>query len=466
MTQLNCLGIHLTPHEVRCMVTGASVATSICLLSDEESHNPHAWWTALENALADLSKAGVDLSDLRAISVSGTPYGVVFLDAEGDVLAPAILAGDTEGASWSDWFEATARRSRSINGNLAKPDMMGVALVYLRERAPDIWKQLAMALSPKDYLVWRLTGQYTTDPSTASSTLLFDTLQNTWAERILKPVGISRDILPTLVASDAAVGPVQDPVATATGLPRVPVMAGAADLVAICVALGLEREGSTVLAMKEQTSLMRLGQTFLPDPFRHIDMRNFTGNDLFFHLSEIGPGVDFDDWTKNLGGNPGGGGADLLAQKDVYFLPKLGHGAVLAGLSPQTTPQDMARAVLYGVAFEVAESLAILDELMPSDGPLHCLAPKATGQAWGPYLASASRRTLILHEDDGFCAANGAARLAHRGLNAGDEMNARPKTNTGTGELSIQRFEPQAELIKHFDAIRPKLAALKSRLTY
>lgn len=459
-TQLTCLGIHLTSHEVRCIITGTSVATSICLLTEEESSDPHAWWTALENALKDLSKDGADLSVLDAISVSGAPYGAVFLDAEGDVLAPAVLAGEKDGASWCDWFEATARRSRSINGNLAKPDMMGVALVYLRERAPDIWKQLAMAVSPKDYLVWRLTGQHTTDPSTASTTLLFDTVQNTWADRILKPVGIPRDILPTLVASDARVGPVQDHVAAATGLPKVPVMAGAADLVATCVALGLEQQGSTFLAMKDQTSMVRLGETFLPDPFRHIDMRSFAGNDMFFHLSEIGPGVDFDDWAKNLGGNPGNGGADLIAQKDVYFLPKLGHGAVLAGLSPQTTPQDMARAVLYGVAFEVAESLATLNELMPVDGMLHCLAPTATGQTWGPYLASATRRTLVLHEDDGFRAASGAARIARRGLAVGTE------TDSEADERPSQHFEPQAELIAHFEAIRPRLAALKSRLTY
>lgn len=459
-THPTCLGIHLTSREVRCVVTGISAATSICLLTEEESRDPGAWWTALENALVDLSKAGADLSALEAISVSGTPYGAVFMDAGGDILAPAVLAGDKEGASWCDWFEATARRSRSINGNLAKPDMMGVALVYLRERAPDIWKQLAMAMSPKDYLVWRLTGQHSTDPSTASTTLLFDTVQNTWADRILKPVGIPREILPGLAPCDTSVGPVQDHVAAATGLPRVPVMAGASDLVATCIALGLEQLGTTFLAMKGQTSLVRLGETFLPDPFRHIDMRSFAGNEMFFHLSEIGPGVDFDDWAKNLGGNPGGRDGAPLAQKDVYFLPKLGHGAVLAGLSPQTTARDMARAVLYGVAFEVCESLATFDELMPADGPLHCLAPTATGQKWGPYLASATRRTLLLHEDDGFRAANGAAQLAQRGLTPEFE------TDTEVSPLSVQRFAPQAELIEHFEAIRPKLAALKSRLTF
>lgn len=305
MTQLTCLGIHLTPHEVRCIVTGTAAATSVCLLTEAESHDPHAWWAALKSALTDLSKAGVDLSALTAIGVSGTPYGAVFLGSDGDILAPAVLAGDTEGASWCDWFEATARRSRSINGSLAKPDMMGVALVYLRERAPDIWQQLAMVLSPKDYLVWRLTGLSTTDPSTASTSLLLDTVQSTWAERILKPVGIGRDILPALVSSDVAVGPVQNDVAAATGLPRVPVVAGTSDLVATCVSLGLEQQGSTFLAMQDQTSMVRLGETFLPDPFRHIDMRSFAGNDMFFHLSEIGPGVDFDDWAKNLGGNPG-----------------------------------------------------------------------------------------------------------------------------------------------------------------
>lgn len=456
--QPTSLGIHITPHEVRCLVTGTPTTTSISILTSGERHNPDAWWQALEKAVSDLAAAGVDLSRLSAIGVSGTPYGAIFLGSDGNVLAPAVLAGDEDAEAWCGWLEATARRSRSINGNLAKPDMMGVALVYLRERAPDVWKQLALVLSPKDYLVWRLTGQKTTDPSTASTSLLFDTVQNCWAERILKPLDLQSDILPDIRPSDAVVGAVQTGVAEQTGLPEIPVIAGASDLVATCVSLGIEQQGTTFLVMKEQTSLLRLGKTFSPDPFRHIDMRNFAGNDMFFHLSEIGPGIDFDDWAQNLGAQ----GADLLSLKDVYFLPKLGHGAVLAGLSPQTTPQEMAHAVLYGVAFEVNQSLTAMDELIEAPGPLHCLAPSSTGKTWAPYLASATGRTLVLYNDDSFRATHGAARLALRGWDIGDDK-APERQQTGS---QSERFEPQADLKAHFDTIRPRLAALKSRLTF
>jgi xylulokinase len=464
-----CLGIELSPDAVRCVIfggPGSKEVSALATLTNDESREPEAWWRALAAALADLALAGGDPSRVSAISVTGTPYGAVFLGGDGKVLAPAVLAGDREGAVWCDWLETTARRSRSINGNLAKPDMMGVALLFLRDRAPDVWAKLASVLSPKDYLVWRLTGEKTTDPSSASASLLFDPVQNCWAERILTPLGFPPEILPVLHNCDASVGTVQNNVGDEIGLARAPVMAGTCDLVAASLSLGLEYKGATLLSMKSQTSLTRLGRTFLPDPFRHIDVRSYCGSEMFYHLSEIGPCVGFDTWARSFADHNSAVQMEANRDHEAYFLPKLSHGAAMAGLTPKTTPQDIARAILHGVAFEVAESLNVLDELLPGKEDLHCLAPASVGAAWGSYLASAARRPLVFHEDDGFRTAAGAAHLALRGL---EGQGGSPGRSEGAGNPAphgvTTRIEPTAELTAHFDIIQPKLSALKTRLT-
>ena len=449
------LGISLTPRDVRCIVVnleGETLGTSTASLNVDESRDPDAWWLALKTALRELAGGGIDLLTVRAIGLAGTPYGAVFLDDGGAAITPATVAGDQEAAAYCAYLESTARRSRAINGNLAKPDMLGVALVHLREEAPETFKRLATVLAPKDYLMWRLTGQKATDPSTASTSLLFDPLEKTWAPRILKPLGLQTDKLPKLVASDTSVGPLLDAAANETGLAVAPVVAGASGLAAMCVCLGLEHAGENLLVLGERTNLVRLSTTFLPDPFRHIDMRASTKDGVFFHLADTGPAADFDAWAHSLETSA----HDNAPETDLYFLPHLGHGAALAGLSPRATPQDIARAVLHGAAFEIAESLAAMNDLFATEEPLQFLASPSLGRAWGPFLASATDTALEFHEDDGFSIARGAAGLARKSQAGKNQKKPEP----------AERFLPQPDLKARFDRVRPKLAGLKSRLTH
>ena len=444
------LGISLTPRDLRCLVVnlqGETLATTATALSTDESHDPDAWWQALKTGLGALSDAGIDLSTLESIGLAGSPYGAVFLDEAGAPIAPATIAGDQQASTYCAYLESTARRSRAINGNLARPDMLGVALVHLRGEAPETFTRLARVLAPKDYLLWRLTGQMATDPSTASASLLYDPLGKVWAPRILKPLGLHTDTLPEIIPSDTSVGPVHAPAAYETGLPSVPVVAGASDLAALCLCLGLEHPGENLLALGERTNLVRLSTAFLPDPFRHIDMRACSIDDLFFHLADTGPAADFDAWAHSLETSA----HDDTPETDLYFLPHLGHGAALAGLSPQATPRDIARAVLYGAAFEITESLAAMNDLFATEEPLQFLASASLGRAWGPVLASATDTALEFHEDDGFSVARGAAGLA-----SGNRGKPDPAS----------RFLPQPDLKARFDRIRPRLAGLKSRLTH
>lgn len=459
MDRLTDLGISLTPRDVRCLVIneqGETVADSVRPLDGEERHNPDAWWAALKAGVADLAGSGVDFSQLRSIGLSGTPCGAVFLDTSGTVLGPAVVAGDKGAQGWCDYLEATARRSRAINGNLAKTDMLGTVLLQLREEDPETFAQVALVLSPKDYLLWRLTGCSASDPSTASASLLYDPVQGAWADRILNPLGLQRELLPEVFASYVCVGAVQGTAAVDLALPSVPVVAGASNLVATCLSLGLGRSGEGLLMLGDEAALVRLGEIFLPDPFRHIDMRAFVDRDLYFHFVDLGPAATFDTWVQGLDAGTTGD----TSQRELYFLPQLEHGAVFAGLSPDTTPEDMARAVLWGAAFEITESLGAIDDLLPGGDDLVFLAPGGIGKTWGPYLASAMDQTLVFHEDNGFGAARGAALLARQ--------SQAPVSNKLDMEKPqpTEHFQPDPDLKAHFADIQPKLAGLKSRLTH
>ena len=75
-------------------VTGEVVRQGRAAHPDGTEVDPAHWWRALAEAIAD---AG-GVSDVAAVSVGGQQHGMVVLDADGEVLRPALLWNDTRSA--------------------------------------------------------------------------------------------------------------------------------------------------------------------------------------------------------------------------------------------------------------------------------------------------------------------------------------------------------------------------------
>ncbi|TXT36416.1 MAG: xylulokinase [Comamonadaceae bacterium] len=62
--------------------------------------NPHDWWAATQSALAQLRTAHPqEFAAVQGIGLSGQMHGAVLLDAQDQVLRPAILWNDTRSAT-------------------------------------------------------------------------------------------------------------------------------------------------------------------------------------------------------------------------------------------------------------------------------------------------------------------------------------------------------------------------------
>ena len=149
--------------------------------------DPQAWWDAFLEAVD--SAGGLD--DVRALSVGGQQHGMVVLDAQGQVIRPALLWNDTrsaaaardlirakgsdgrdgadsEGAAW--WAGAT--------GSVPVASLTVTKLRWLADNEPENAARTAAVCLPHDYLTWRIAGGFeavgleglVTDRSDASGT--------------------------------------------------------------------------------------------------------------------------------------------------------------------------------------------------------------------------------------------------------------------------------------------------------
>ncbi|MCD6405972.1 MAG: FGGY-family carbohydrate kinase [Planctomycetes bacterium] len=85
-------------------------------------------------------------------------------------------------------------------------------------------------LTPKDFLKWALTGEFTTDPLDAQRTLLWNLAQREWSADLCGIFGVDADNLPDVVAATSHAGNITSQASRATGLKEgLPVACGMGD---------------------------------------------------------------------------------------------------------------------------------------------------------------------------------------------------------------------------------------------
>ena len=208
---------------------------------------PEDWWQAVVSTVKEVTSGFDNTSDIKSIGLSGQMHGLVPLDKNGEVLRPAIL--------WND--QRTGDQCRKIHdltggidellkltNNQMLPGYTGGKILWLREYEPDNYDKTRMILNPKDYIRYRLTGEYATEVSDASGTGLFNVRERQWAYSLLEILNISKNLLPTCHESPEISGALHNKIAADLGLPTgTPVAGGGGDSVVQTTGTGLVEPG-------------------------------------------------------------------------------------------------------------------------------------------------------------------------------------------------------------------------------
>jgi xylulokinase len=209
---------------------------------------PEDWWQGVHTSLKEaVGKSGVAKKDIAVVSLSGQMHGLVALDKNNKVIRRAYLWNDQRCARQCADVIAklggVAGLLKYTNNNLL-PGYQGGKFLWLREEEPGNYDKMVKALLPKDYIRFRLTGDYATEVSDASGTGLFDVKKRDWSYELLNLLDISSDLLPPCVESDVVTGTVSAEAAELCGLLEgTPVAGGGGDSVIQTTGMGLIKEG-------------------------------------------------------------------------------------------------------------------------------------------------------------------------------------------------------------------------------
>jgi xylulokinase len=354
---------------------------------------PHPGWAEQDandwremalDALADVMTALGDGPTIEAIGLTGQCPTIAPIDASGEPVGPGLLYRDNRATA-----EAAGMRERigvedmhRRTGHVAEAFHVGPKVLWLREHRPDVFAATDRFLHPRDIVLRALTGVTATDETAANATVLFDLRARDWAGDLLDAFALEASLFPDVLAPWTAVEGLDRRAAERTGAPAgCPVIIGAADSQCAAFGSGVSGPGpfsemagaSSCLNSIVQEPLADVRVTHyshvIPNCFSTEVGLNTAGAALEWAVTRLGYAdyASLDAGARNVhAALRTESAADPIAAAPL-FLPYLGDGerddttlrAAFIGLADRHARDELAYAVLEGVAFGVAETLAI-----------------------------------------------------------------------------------------------------------
>ena len=231
--------------------------------------DPLEWWRAIAKSIREvLELKSMETNSIRAVGITGQMHGLILLDSHGRVLRPAMLWNDGRARDECEWIrnQIGLHRLIEITGNDVFTGFTAPKLLWVRNHEPDCYNQIAQVLLPKDYIRWKLSGDYATDRAGAGGTLFLDLTSRTWSQEILQGLDIPETWLPQPYEGVECTGVISGRAALETGLPEgIPIYAGGGDQAAQAVGVGAIHPNTWAVTMGTS------GVVFAPTDHAQVD---------------------------------------------------------------------------------------------------------------------------------------------------------------------------------------------------
>lgn len=407
--------------------------------------DPEDWWQAVVQGIqAVFKQSGISAQEIQSVGLTGQMHSLVMLDKDGIPIRPAILWCDQRTGESCARLETLIGREQiqRITGNPPISGFTAAKLLWVQEWEPENWRRCAKMLLAKDYIRYKLTGQFFTDVTDASGTQLMDLQRRDWSQELLEALSIPKEWMPEILESQDLSGGVSAQASQKTGLREgTPVAGGAADNSAAAVGTGVVRPGGAFTTLGTSGVVYTITDEPLVDPHGRVhtlcapvrgkwilmSCTQAAGLSLRWFRDQLcekeiekGQALGMDPYQL----------MDALAQQvpigaeRLLYLPylmgersphqdPLSRG-VFFGLSSIHQKGHMIRAILEGVAFSQKECVDIFAQLGAITGQMSLCGGGAKSPLWRTIMADVYGSQLILPgEDEGPAA--GAAILAAAG---------------------------------------------------
>ena len=402
------------------------------------------WWDATLKAIRELLEGG-NAGNIGGIGLTGQMHGLVLLDAKGEVLRPCIMWNDQRSFAECDEMTSIIGKDEilKITGNPVLAGFTAPKILWVQKNEPEIFAKIDKVLLPKDYIRYKLTGEFFTDVSDASGMSLLNVGKREWSEDILDALGWPRHWLPEVTESTEVSSKLSSSAAELSGLPaNTPVVAGGGDCAAQAVGSSIVEEGKVSVTLGTSGVVFAQSDEYRVEPEGKLHSFCHAVPGKWHMMGVMLSAAGSFQWFKNqFAGDEcrieSQGGKDAYEQltdqaasikpgsEGCLFLPYLSgertphpdphaRGAFI-GLSLRHGISHMTRSVLEGVSFGLNDSLTLMRRLGINPSNVILTGGGTRSKLWKQMLSDifVSDCTLVNAKEG---AAYGAALLAAVGI--------------------------------------------------
>ncbi len=406
--------------------------------------NPDDWWSTMRQSIRTIiDLPSIDPKQIQAIGLTGQMHGLVLMDSDDRVLRPAMLWNDGRSGAQCEVIRECIGQENLIatTGNDAFTGFTLPKLLWVRDHEPSCYGQIAKILLPKDYIRWKLSGDYATDRAGAGGTLLLDLSTRTWSKDILRALNIPEWWLPSTFEGVECTGRVSKACALETGLLEgTKIYAGGGDQSTQAVGVGavdpdtwaitLGTSG-VVFAPSRDPVTEPMGRVHafphaIPHTWHMMGVMLSAAGSLQWYKDTLTSHIDYDQLLAEA--------ADIeIGSEGLYFSPYLTgertpHADPLLrgsfiGLTSRHTRGHLTRAILEGVSYGLKDNLQLLRHIgLPAPKRIRISGGGMQSRLWCQIIADILGCPLeVVKVSEG--AAVGAALLAGVGQGIWSSIN-------------------------------------------
>ena len=399
--------------------------------------NPQDWWDAVLACLDRLTESGLT-AGTQSIGLTGQMHGAVLLDSDNKILRPAILWNDGRSAIECEELTNMVANIEGISGNLVMPGFTAPKLLWVAKHEPEIFAKVAKVLLPKDYIRFKLSGDFATDMSDASGTCWLDVGRRQWSDTVLNACDLTVAHMPKLYEGTQITGTIKYQLASRWQIKAVPIAAGAGDNAAGAVGSGVIFDGQTILSLGTSGVLFSATEKFLANPTQalhsfchalpnkwHVMSVHLSAAACLQWFADVSAQGSVDTLMDELSNT------DIQLNHNIFFLPYLSGertpynnpsmAGEFIGLTADVSRAQMTFAILEGVAFAFKNGLEVMHaaDVFPSE--ISIIGGGAKSVVWRQLIADVLGVAMIFRDGGDVGPALGAARLAQ--LSVQPELN-------------------------------------------
>jgi xylulokinase len=377
--------------------------------------DPEDWYRTFKITFQEiLAKSGISPHDILALAPDAATHTAVLMDENFTPLRRAILWTDQRSRVQTE-FLAQEYDELIFKTTYHHPDTMWTLPqnLWVRAHEPEVWKNTKRILFAKDYLRYRLTGEYVTDWIEALGSMFFDAAAKEWSERLCDLMEFPVENLPRVVAPTDIIERVSTQAARETGLAEgTVVVAGASDTSLEVFAAGAVRLGQATVKLATAGRICVVTDQAYPHPFlvnyyHVIPGRWYPGTgtrscaaSYRWYRDTFG---DYENFQAEKVGKSSyhlldGAAAGIpVGAEGLFFHPYLlGEftpysdsylRGSFTGFSMKHTKAHFTRAVLEGVAFSLRDCLTVIRSLNMEMKEVRIIGGGAQSPLWRQIVA-------------------------------------------------------------------------------